>query len=95
MRKFLPLLFVVVIAPAILFAQSNFKPGCIVGFKGDTTKGFIDYREWSFNPTRISFKQSLDDKQSRQLTANDIIYFELTGFESYRLYTGPITMDDP
>ncbi|MGZ3777566.1 MAG: hypothetical protein ACXVI9_08205, partial [Mucilaginibacter sp.] len=95
MRKFLPLLFVVVIAPTILFAQSNFKPGCIVGFKGDTTKGFIDYREWSFNPTRINFKQSLDDKQSRQLTANDIIYFELTGFESYRLYTGPITMDDP
>jgi len=95
MRKLLPLLFLVVITPSVLFAQSNFKPGYIVGFKGDTTKGFIDYREWSFNPGSINFKSSPDDKQAKHLTVGDISYFEVTGLEAYRLYSGPITMDDP
>jgi len=50
MKFFSPPLFLAVIAPAVLFAQSNFKSGYIVMPKGDTVKGYIDYREWDNNP---------------------------------------------
>lgn len=40
------------------FAQQNFQPGFIVKQKGDTIRGFIDYRRWDRNPDRISFRES-------------------------------------
>src|SRR3569833_631359 len=95
MRKHLSLFFLVFFTPAFLFAQSNFKHGYIVGLKGDTTKGYIDYREWSYNPATINFKQLLADKESKRLTIGDIAAFEVTGLETYRRFEGPITMDDP
>ena len=89
---YLPLTLVILLSLAAN-AQSNYKPGYVIGLKGDTIKGYIDYREWSFNPGEISFKQARGDKQSRQLTADDINYFEVTGLEAYERYAGQVTMD--
>lgn len=95
MKPFLITLPAVLLLPFFSLAQSNFRPGYVITSKNDTVKGYIDYREWSFNPGDINFKLSPGDKQVRHLTTQDISYFEVTGLEAYRLYQGPITMDDP
>ena len=42
------------------YSQSNFAPGYISLPHGDTTSGFIDYRNWERNPSIIRFKQALE-----------------------------------
>ena len=42
-----------------VFSQENYLAGYIVQLNGDTTKGFIDYRNWNRNPDNIFFKQQL------------------------------------
>jgi hypothetical protein len=71
------------LVPFILSAQKNFQPGSVVTLKGDTIKGFIDYREWNFTPSRIVFSPS-DKSSEKEYTVNDISFFEITGKESYR-----------
>lgn len=39
-------------------AQENYQPGYIVQLNGDTLNGYIDYRNWENNPSKIEFKQS-------------------------------------
>ena len=39
-------------------AQKHFLPGYILPLKGDTMKGWIDYRNWEWTPDKISFKTS-------------------------------------
>jgi hypothetical protein len=40
------------------FAQQNFQSGYIINLNGDTVRGKIDYRNWSFNPSKITFASS-------------------------------------
>lgn len=61
--------------------------------KGDTTKGYIDLREWGTNPQNISFKQSLD-KAPQTLTVNDIRVFELPGYAAYKSFVTSISLDE-
>jgi hypothetical protein len=42
----------------ILSAQTNFVDGGIIQANGDTVKGQIDYQEWTFNPSKISFRKT-------------------------------------
>lgn len=86
MRKFLPLLFAVVIAPAILFAQSNYKQGYVVNLKGDTLKGFIDYREWDNNPAEVRFKRNAENTEPEKILPENVLSFGITGFEYYESY---------
>jgi hypothetical protein len=74
-------------------AQSNYKPGYAVTLKGDTLKGFIDYKEWDENPSSIDFKSNLSDRTSQKLTVEDIKIFSIAGYESYQKYTGLIGTD--
>jgi hypothetical protein len=92
MHNFYKLLLLIFILPLFSSAQSNYKPGYVVNLKGDTIKGFIDYREWLTNPNSINFKTTLADKIQKQSTG-DIIAFTVSGLESYQLYAGSITMD--
>lgn len=41
-----------------VFSQENYQPGIIITLKGDTVKGYIDYRNWGKNPNAISFRNS-------------------------------------
>ena len=54
--------FVIFIVPYFAFSQSNYKPGYLVTLKGDTLKGYVDYREWDKNPTQFKFKTGADAK---------------------------------
>eukprot|EP01037_Dinobryon_pediforme_P011962 gene11963-12051_t len=81
------------LAPMFALAQSNFKTGYVITSKGDTVKGFIDYREWASNPVSINFKTDLKDKKVRSFTTWDIRFFEISNMEAYQKYEGKISMD--
>ena len=93
MRIFYHLFLLAFILPFFSLAQSNYRPGYVVTLKGDTLRGFIDYREWSNNPDAILFKPVLSDAKSSKFTPTDITFFNINNIETYQKYTGPISMD--
>jgi hypothetical protein len=93
MKFFLSLLLMGVLLPIFCLAQSNYTPGYVVTVKGDTIKGFIDYKEWHYTPTNISFKAALTEVNSKKYTVNDISCFNINDLETYIKYTGPVTTD--
>lgn len=82
----------IILLPSISFAQSNYKPGYVVTSKGDTLRGFIDYREWNSNPSSVYFKTAIPDKEKKYLPA-EVRLFSIDGLETYRQYSGPVSMD--
>jgi len=48
-----------IILVQVVYGQDNYLPGYIVKLNKDTAKGFIDYRNWTVNPNRIYFKETL------------------------------------
>src|ERR1700750_2801584 len=93
MKNFYKVLLAVILLPSLSLAQSNYKPGYIVTLKGDTLRGFIDYREWDKNPDAISFKSALTDSKPRQFTPDQARFIKINGQEAYQHYAGPISMD--
>ncbi|HTD41167.1 MAG TPA: hypothetical protein VK671_11140 [Mucilaginibacter sp.] len=93
MRKLYKVLLAAILLPVLSYAQSNYKPGYVVDLKGDTLKGFIDYREWGSNPDVIDFKTAVTDKESKRFSPSDINYFNIAGLDSYQRYVGLISMD--
>lgn len=65
-KQFLRLIIVVLLQFIFLsvFGQENFVPGYIIDLKGDTIKGFIDYRNWNKNPKDIVFRNDTDGIRS-------------------------------
>lgn len=90
MSRFLT--FYLIFLPYILCSQTNFKKGYIITDKGDTVKGFINFKSWNTNPETISFKQSLSGEK-REMGINDIDYFNIEGFTSYRRFNTSISLD--
>jgi hypothetical protein len=74
------------------YAQKNIKEGAIVLNSTDTTKGYIDYKEWVTNPSFISFTTSRD-KPTNRLGINEISYFEILGLEQYQRHTISVSRD--
>ena len=56
-----------------LFSQENFIKGYVINAQGDTLKGWVDYRNWTYNPAKIKFKES--GKGSAVLGPSDILEF--------------------
>ncbi|MCO5935751.1 hypothetical protein NAF17_09370 [Mucilaginibacter sp. RB4R14] len=76
-------------------AQSNYKPGYYISLQGDTTKGYVDYREWEENPEIIDFKPTLNNNQRQHLTPQNVRLVSITGFEIYKSHTGSVSADVP
>ena len=92
--KFLySILILLFLTPLISAAQSNYKPGYVITSKGDTLRGFVDYKEWDTNPAAISFKAAINDNKAQRFTASDITFFNVTDLESYQRYAEPISTD--
>lgn len=79
--------------PLISFAQSNFQKGYVITNTKDTLKGYIDYKERSRNPERVTFKTSL--------TGNSEIYnlincdaYGIDGIEHQRRFLVDISMNE-
>jgi hypothetical protein len=73
-----------------LQAQRNFKPGYIVTLNGDTTKGFVDHKEWNHNPGEIAFKTT-EQAAAQQYSPDNIKAFGVDQSYHYEKYTGPIS----
>ncbi|HVV56260.1 MAG TPA: hypothetical protein VHC47_13085 [Mucilaginibacter sp.] len=93
MKRLIKLTLIAVLFPLFSIGQSNYKPGYVVTLKGDTLKGFIDYREWDDNPNSINFKRSLNDQEPDKITTDNAGGFAINNLEFYSRYTGPLSMD--
>lgn len=93
MKNFYKALLCAVLLPALSYAQSNYKPGYVVNIKGDTLKGFIDFRDWDLSPTSIRFKTTAADIAPQKFTNKEILAFGVEGL-LFQKYTGPISTDE-
>lgn len=89
MKRIVTLSFLLLIAFKI-HAQRNFKPGYIVSLKGDTLKGWVDYKDWNQNPRQINFKTA-ETSNAEQYNARTISAFGVNGLEAYTRYIGPVS----
>jgi len=44
-------------------SQQNFKPGYVITSSNDSLKGSVDFREWGYNPARITFRNAAGQTQ--------------------------------
>lgn len=79
----LPLFLVTIVISTFSYAQPSYREGFVVNNSGDTSKGWIDYRQWERNPNAILFKKDLSVAQATQFTIADLTYFEVTGSDRY------------
>lgn len=93
MKSIVGAIIIALICPFTLLAQSNYKPGYVVNMKGDTLRGFINYKEWSKNPEQFSFKSSLDDAEAKEFDITNAKAFAVDSFEYYERHTVKISMD--
>ncbi len=76
------LLFLLLATGILAFTQNNFLPGTITKKSGKLIIGYIDYREWTINPSKIRFKTDLQLVDS-SYTVFDLSSFEITGKERF------------
>jgi len=93
MKQFYPLIFLLFLIPAFSSAQSNYKPGYVVTFKGDTVHGYINYRDWNKNPKEITFKTDVNASDKKQYSVKNITAFGVNGNETYRRSPMWVTQD--
>jgi hypothetical protein len=86
--------FIACLLPLFSLAQSNYKPGYVVTLKGDTVRGFIDYRNWDSNPSAISFKSTPDDRSKQKFTVSNIKLFCVSGFVTYKRSVCSVSLDE-
>lgn len=77
------LIFLVLLSPIFLIAQSNFIRGNVVINNGDTLRGFINYIEWHKNPDNIQFKYRKEDNKPQSFNVEDVAWFNVSGYEAY------------
>ena len=85
-------LVILSLLPLLSIAQSNYKSGYVVTLKGDTLRGYINYKEWGRNPKDIDFKARLDSK-ARLFGVQEIKYFQIGDMVSYQLYSINISLN--
>ena len=74
-------------------AQKNLKEAIVVFNNVDTTRGFIDYKEWFTNPVSVLFTTDKNIAVARYTVA-ELNYFEITGVASYQRHTVKVGLSD-
>ncbi|RZK60877.1 MAG: hypothetical protein EOO85_34085 [Pedobacter sp.] len=72
----------ILLLPALISAQTNYKSGYIVTNSGDTISGLINYKERVSNANTVSMKTGSSVKP-KEYGVNEIIAYGITGIESY------------
>jgi hypothetical protein len=70
-----------ILTTQVAFSQENYLPGYVIKNDTDTLFGFVDYRNWEYNPDKIKFKTNLENKPI-SFNPNDITEFKV-GHEIY------------
>ena len=89
MKYFLPFVFTLITANAI--AQSNFKGGYIINLRGDTLKGFINYKYRQQTAETIEFKNTSASTEIKTLKPEDIRAFYVSPGTTCISYSGPLS----
>lgn len=76
------------------YSQSNFRKGYIVSLKGDTLKGYIDYRESARNPTRFRFKSLLEEKDIQYYTSSNGRKIVIEGYDQFERFEVVLSMNE-
>jgi len=92
MKSIYIFLFAIFLLPSLGYSQSNYKPGYVVNLKGDTTKGYINYKEWDNNPLNIAFKKEVQSEPV-DFSVKDISAFGVTGQLYYQRYVVTASQD--
>jgi hypothetical protein len=79
----LPFILTAILISAFASSQSAYREGFVVNNSGDTTNGWIDYRQWERNPGAISFKKELSVSAATQFNINDLTHFVINGADRY------------
>jgi len=79
----------------ILFssAQKNLKEAIVVFNNADTTRGFIDYKEWFTSPASVLFTTDKNTAVARYTVA-ELNYVEITGVASYQRHTVRVSLSN-
>jgi hypothetical protein len=59
-----------------LSAQENLRSGFIVTLSGDTVHGFIDFKDWTMNPSKVHFKKT-ENEEGQYYDPYDIRLFAM------------------
>jgi hypothetical protein len=93
MNKFYKVLLIAFLLPLFSFAQSNYSPGYVITLKGDTLRGYINYKEWDNNPKNVAFKKELSQPNSEIFSNKTLSGFAITGQQYYERYVVPVSLD--
>ncbi|HEY8999844.1 MAG TPA: hypothetical protein VIM89_00730 [Mucilaginibacter sp.] len=93
MKSIYLFLFVSLLFPSLSYSQSNYKAGYVVNSKGDTTKGYINYKEWDNSPKTVAFKKEIKQSEEENFSVNDITAFGVTGQLYYQRYIVTASQD--
>jgi hypothetical protein len=93
--RLLPIAFLLLcLFSTVSSAQSNYKPGYIISLKGDTVKGYVDYRNWRKNPKTFSFKSAPLSAVQQVFDRTNAGSVTITGFENYRRFIVALSLDE-
>jgi hypothetical protein len=90
--KFYKLSFTLLFFSTLASAQTNFQPGYVINLSGDTTRGAIDYREWSNNPETFKFKSKAG--QITNYRTENTTAFGIDKQEHYQRFTVVLSMNE-
>ncbi len=68
------------------FCQDNLKPGLVVKNNGDTLRGYINYRNWEYNPAGFEFSENQTGPFTT-IATSDYQYVSITGLDIYQRFT--------
>lgn len=87
-------LILVLITPLFLHAQSNYKPAFVVNIQGDTSRGYIDYKQMDQSPKVIRFIKNLAESQPNLLNVHNITAFSITDRETFNRFVLSISKNE-
>jgi len=94
-KKNIRLIFLfLLLSPFFAKSQSNYKPGYFINPKGDTIRGYIDYREWNENPKEVKFRKTKESSEVLLLNPNLAKEFQVDAYELYQGVEVRISMDE-
>lgn len=76
-----------------MYAQNPFYKGFLILNNTDTIYGFIQYKDWTFNPSEINFKTDSLKNDFKVYDIVEIKGFALNGIDSYERWLCKISMD--
>lgn len=93
MKHFYKALLCILLLPSLSHSQSNYKLGYIVSLSGDTTSGYINYKDWDNNPQSIAFKKEISQASPELFTVKSVRAFAISGQMYYERYVVSATTD--